>query len=158
MKRKIAVCITVLLCLISLCLLTACDSGAISGSHKATEFVCGKKYLSQSAESDSFKRAAYYKFDNDGSGEYYYYYQDNGSGAPNIIAYTVTFKYIYVDESTVMCFYDGVAYHEEHNRGKEVASDWSRALLVSENVILESSGGNKYLNEDYIKTLPNFCK
>lgn len=116
------------------------------------------------------KKYIYYDSVNEDKNEYesYYIFYANGTGkrrcfkivTSSVDDYTINFKYTFVDKdkSAVVCFYDSVDYGDKHNTSYKPSSDWSVLLTVSKNVLCSAGiyGYSFYINENYLKTIPNF--
>ena len=119
----------------------------------------GKKYIKADQLSEKEEEQTYYLFNKDGYGNYRYHnsYYSSYEGAHKVTAYTITFKYEFIEsESTVFCFFDSVK--SEGNDSVVVNSNWTATLLVTDFVLMGTSNV-LYNNEEYAeKELPNFDK
>ena len=118
-----------------------CSSAPVSAL--ATE----KKYYADITADVDIDDRAYYLFHADGTGEFYYYCYYNGSSYQTLNEYTVYFE-------TIVCVFDRVE-AGERNKDELPESDWARILMVSEDVIMNTSG-SVYYNEDFLTEHPNF--
>lgn len=156
MKRKI--CIALLIAIVAcfaVCLFSACGGSALK---------MNDKYILDIDVKENENEQVYFIFYSNGTGKYKYYYNhvssiDSSYNYTN--DYTITFKYTYADgdNSAVVCFYDSVEYGSNHTQnGSTVSTSWTRLLTVSDNVLCyaSSSGYTYYINENYLKTIPNF--
>lgn len=105
----------------------------------------------------------YYKFNNDGSGVYTYYrwfYNNKEGESDKITHYTLDFKYEYIDSSktTVMLFYNGITYLDDHNQSTTTDySTWNKLFTVSKGTIINLDSSNIFYNVDYLKNeYPDF--
>ena len=183
MKKKLFAIIFVLILTVSgVTALAACDN---AGGKAISALQTEKKYLAESTvnsgltEEDILAQPgeyltyqSYYVFHADGTCEYVCNkidYRDYNIHAK----YTLHFKYTFVDEekSAVACFYDRLdnqsiilkGYKDEtDNEGIPYDydfTDWSRLVTVSKNVLcVMGTGYTFYVNEDYVKQIPNFNK
>lgn len=179
MKKKIAAILLMLMLVLSCAaVLASCDN---QKDNSQSGLTYGKKYIYERAINvDDPETVIEYKFNADGTGTFYYKDITKGYDNLTIIEYTITFKYVFVDDdnSAVACFF-----HEAENKSRKAErtgmdenynyiysqfttpynlelSDWSRLVSVSKNVLAETltTGIRKYVNEDYAKTLTNFNK
>ena len=119
----------------------------------------GTKYIKADQVSEKEDEQTYYLFNKNGYGNYHYYnrYYSSYEGVHKVTAYTITFKYEFIEsESTVFCFFDSAK-----NEGDDVVvvnSNWTATLLVTDFVLMGTSNAF-YINEEYAeKELPNFDK
>ena len=184
MKNKIfAMLFVLVLIATSITALAACDKTGRSKNIGALQME--KKYLAEKTVNSNLTEEdilaqpgeyltyqSYYVFHADGTGEYVCNeidYRDYNIHAK----YTLHFKYTFVDEekSAVACFYDRLdnqsiilkGYKDEtDNEGIPYdydLTDWSRLVTVSKNVLcVTGTGYTFYVNEDYVKQIPNFNK
>ena len=156
----------ILACMCMAAVMTGCNSAdgtdAGAGGDAVAALQMEKRYL-DSYSSEYRDMSCYYLFHADGTGEYTYHFdyyyddKDHPSDMDDHEHYTIRFKYTYADadKSAVVCFFDGVTYLE--NNGETVDSRWSQLLTVSENVLIAAgSSSGVYVNEDYLKTIPNY--
>ncbi len=144
MKKKLIIFVSLIICSLALLLaLPACDNTAGSLQYD-------KKYIAEGHANNDKER--YYLFHSDGTGIYKYF----SSGYTYAYDYTVSFKYTYADEdkTAVVCLFDSVEYGSKDTE-KSVSTDWSELLTVSKNVLC-TTNGYFYINEDYLKEIPNF--
>ena len=127
-----------------------CSSAPVSAL--ATE----KKYYADITADVDIDDRVYYLFHADGTGELYYYCYYNGSSYQTLNEYTVYFDYTFIDKDmeTIVCVFDRVE-AGERNKDELPESDWARILMVSEDVIMNTSG-SVYYNEDFLTEHPNF--
>ena len=156
MKRRLfAILLAAVACFGVLFALSACGGSSLQ---------MNKKYIDEEYVKDAEAQQSYYLFRSDGTGIYKCYYDYDSPYDPSndfTMDYTVTFKYVYVDNQreAVVCFYDSVEYGEvdtgDYNR---VESDWSVLLTVSRNVLCSAGTGGYtfYINEDYLDEIPDF--
>lgn len=157
MKRKLcALLLFVAVAAFSVCSLSACDKDEDDLGLKM-----GVRYIrSNLVNAGNDAEEHYLVFHSNGTGEYVYkhtysYY----AGETSRYNYTITFKYTYTDaeKSTVVCFYDSISYGEDHNQSKNSRADWSMTIGVSKNVLIAlDSASSMYINENYIKNIPNY--
>lgn len=148
MKRKLSVLSIVCVIIFSVCAFSACGDDI-------DELQMNTKYISTYDVGEEANKQSYFIFNSDGTGEYRYY-------LPSYNDYTVHFKYTYTDKdkSSAVCFYDSVEYGAGHLSSTTIESNWSYVLTVSKNVVcrVSSYGYSIYVNENYLKTIPNFDK
>lgn len=150
MKKKLVIFVSLIICSLALLLaLSACDSPSNDGS----DLQFDKKYIAK--EHANKDTEGYYLFHSDGTGIYKYYDEEYDY----TVDYTVSFKYTYADndKTAVVCLFDSVKYGSKHSASSlfNVGTHWTSLLTVSKNVIC-TTGGNVYINEDYLKEIPNF--
>lgn len=157
MKKKLVIFVSLIVCSLALLLaLPACDNPSNGTSNGDCDLQYDKKYIYLTNVNND--KDCYYLFLADGTGFYRYYhkYEDSLFEKTYIYDYTVNFKYTYADndKSAVVCLFDSVEYGSTDNT-KEVKTNWSILLTVSKNVLCTTSG-SFYINEDYLKEIPNF--
>ncbi len=142
----------ILLACLSLCLCL------FAGCSKKPNLDFGVKYYSEYdiSEGKDKEEWKYYRFNKNGTGEYYYY---NAYGE-KIEDYTIIFKYTVVDKDSeaVACFYDGIKYGDKHNVEWDYTNHpqkWSSLLTVSDDVLM-TKGGSLFIGENYLEEIPNF--
>ena len=143
--KKIAV--FTMLIVITLCCafaFTACGKDELT-------LVMDKRYIFENdAKKDADKQASFI-FHSNGTGEYtihddYYDIHEH---------YVIHFKYTYADsdKSAVVCFYDSITRLDGDDGSSH--TKWSRLVTISKNVLV-TSASDYWINEDYLKTIPNF--
>lgn len=95
---------------------------------------------------------SYYIFTSADEGEHHYYYAGIDSNS-RIYSYTIHFRYKIVGEMA-HCFFDSVEYGVDDTE-KTVSSDWTRSLGADVDFLMQTNG-TYYINEDYLKEIPNF--
>lgn len=156
MKRRFfAIFLATVACFGALFALSAC--GGVSSLQM------NKKYIDEEYVKDAEAQQSYYLFRSNGTGICKFYYDYDSPYDPSedfTVDYTVTFKYVYVDNQreAVVCFYDSVEYGEADTGEYKVVSDWSVLLTVSRNVLCSAGTGGYtfYVNEDYLGEIPDF--
>ena len=143
--------ITTLCCVFAF---SACEDNDVS------ELVMDKRYIREDDAKKESQQQSSYVFHSDGTGEYTFHY--DGYNDYDHEHYKITFKYTYADgdKSAVVCFYDSAEALEgnyDGGYGLGYLTKWSRVLLVSKNVLV-LGGTEVWINEDYLKTIPNFGK
>lgn len=176
MKKQAILTILIFITLCCLFAFTSCErNGEVSvaadqnkESQAQEVLVMDKRYISESHVRSSAEKQIYYVFHSDGAGEYIYHYDydyisdyDKKYDEHIHRHYAIHFKYTYVDrdKSAVVCFYDSIERFEGDD-GSYKSTSWSELITVSENV-LSTIGSNDYvfwINEDYLKTIPNYRK
>ena len=152
MKKRLGlILLTVVVACFALFGLSACDSNV-------EQLQTNKKYIYSSDVGEDADKQAYYIFNSDGTGKYRYYFYFDIDSIFNE-DYTVKFRYTYVDndKSAVVCLFDSVTYGSD-NGTYRVSTTWTKLLSVSKNVLcIAGTGGyGFYINQDYLKTVPNF--
>lgn len=142
MKKFVAVaCVAAIV--LTLCFaLTACGgTGNVS---------YGKKYINSYDVRAEEKSQEYYVINSDGTAEYHAYSQYVGE-------YVVTYKYSWVDDSTIILAYHSVTYQfPEQATGSRTGE--TLTLTVSKNAIITEKS-DVFFNQDYVeKELTNFGK
>lgn len=147
--------------------LTACGEKANTVGDDAA-LVINKRYIREydannKEKSEQESEQFYYVFYLNGTGElvrHYDYNSSYGDEYSDHFHYSVHFKYTYVDsdKSAVVCFYDSFERLEGDDGKASVSSDWSRLITVSKNLLATTGSGGYlfWINEDYLKTIPNF--
>ena len=147
MKKKLMIFVSLIICSLALLLaLPACDSTSSDGS----DLQLDKKYIAQGQANTTSE--CYYLFYSNGTGIFRANYQTSYGLTSD---YTITFKYTYADndKTAVACFFDSVELGRKNV--VTVSSNWSSLFTVSKNVLFTSAGGI-FINEDYLKEIPNF--
>ena len=73
----------------------------------------------------------------------------------NISSYTIGFRYEFINENSVVCFYDSLIY-DKADAGSKNDSAWLVVLTVSENFVMDFEGGGGYIATTYLDNIPNF--
>ena len=160
--KKLA--IFMMLIIIAICCMFAFS--ACEEDDNVSVLAIDKRYILANDVKKEVNKQDSYVFHFDGTGEYTLHYDyilwDEANDEKNTHNhYKIHFKYTYVDgdKSAVVCFYDNIERLEGDN-GKANPTDWSALLTVSKNV-LATAGSYGYvfwINEDYLKAIPNFGK
>lgn len=150
MKKIVAFTMVIIVVLICAFTFAACGE-----ADSVTTLVMNKRYINEVHVSRDVKNQSSYVFHSDGTGEYTYHYDYSSTHEH----YIIHFKYTYVDSenSAVVCFYDSME-RLDGDDGKGGSTGWSNLITVSKNV-LATVGPSDYvfwINEDYLKTIPNF--
>ena len=151
MKKKIlgaAFCIIAAVMLF--CVFAGCSRTASGGEMGTLEL--NKKYIHESYVQDKDGNYSYYIFTSADEGEHHYYYAGIDSNS-RIYSYTIHFRYKIVGEMA-HCFFDSVEYGVDDTE-KTVSSDWTRSLGADVDFLMQTNG-TYYINEDYLKEIPNF--
>ena len=111
-----------------------------------------KKYIHESYVQDKDGNYSYYIFTSADEGEHHYYYAGIDSNS-RIYSYTIHFRYKIVGEMA-HCFFDSVEYGVDDTE-KTVSSDWTSSLGADVDFLMQTNG-TYYINEDYLKEIPNF--
>lgn len=166
MKKKLCLILTlVIFTALAVIPFAACtgDNGNSGSGNSEYALQTDKKYIRDDDTNKTAYEQNYVLFRADGTGERRCYYIYNGEEDSKYNEdYTIKFKYTYVDsdKSAVVCLFDSVEYGKKHPAGGDkVSSDWTALYTVSKNVC--AAGGSGYtffINEDYLKQLPNFGK
>lgn len=135
-----------------LVVVTLCCAFAFTACGNDGKLAMDKRYIYEDdAKADSAEQRSYI-FHSKGTGEFTYHY-DSGSMHEH---YVIHFKYTYADsdKSAVVCFYDSIT-RLDGDDGSYTLTNWSRLVTISKNVLV--TGASTYwINEDYLKTIPNF--
>lgn len=120
----------------------------------------GKKYILDDDVKIAAGEQTWCIFNADGTGKYHIYYKYESSYyGTEISDYTINFKYSYTNtlKTKIACFYDSITYGATDNQKSDRRS-WSTVFEMGENMILDLGqyGYSIYVNEDYIKQIPNF--
>ena len=143
-------------------ILTLCCGLALTACGKAEAtagtLAMNKRYIRESdVKEDSSKQISYVFYSN-GTGKYTYHYDYESIFNPEHSHYVITFQYTYADndKSAVVCFYD--SFEALEGNTTEALTDWSTLVTVSKNVLATtgSYGYTFWINEDYLKNIPNF--
>ena len=151
MKKKIlgaAFCIIAAVMLF--CVFAGCSRTASGGEMGTLEL--NKKYIHESYVQDKDGNYSYYIFTSADEGEHHYYYAGIDSNS-RIYSYTIHFRYKIVGEMA-HCFFDSVEYGVDDTE-KTVSSDWTSSLGADVDFLMQTNG-TYYINEDYLKEIPNF--
>lgn len=151
MKKKIlgaAFCIIAAVMLF--CVFAGCSRTASGGEMGTLEL--NKKYIHESYVQDKDGNYSYYIFTSADEGEHHYYYAGIDSNS-RIYSYTIHFRYKIVGEMA-HCFFDSVEYGVDDTE-KSVSSNWSSSLGADVDFLMLTNG-TYYINEDYLKEIPNF--
>lgn len=142
MKKAATVLTVAMMCLCMVCMFTACGaSGAANSEPNVNTAKMNKKYIWDRDIRKDSDSAWWYMLKDDNTGIFH-----RGD------EYEIVFKYTYLDaeKSTAMCFF-----HESD----DYSGLWKATLILSEDVIIESSNGNNvYICEDYLPQIPNYNK
>ena len=169
MKKKILSFVIVLM-LIALSLVTL-----IACKDNSTEVVYGKKYILSDDVNEDADKQCYYVIKDDGTMIYRYYkIYNEKTDETQIIDYILQYLYTFVDsdKSSIVCFYDSLidssVYIDKDGKTFPLKvyyvyslpdKDDSGLIMVSKNVLcIAGTGYTFYINEDYVKTIPNFNK
>ena len=151
MKKKIlGVAFCIIAAVMLFCVFAGCSRTA-SGGEKGT-LELNKKYIHESYVQDKDGNYSYYIFTSADEGEHHYYYAGIDSNS-RIYSYTIHFRYKIVGEMA-HCFFDSVEYGVDDTE-KSVSSNWSSSLGADVDFLLRTNG-IYYINEDYLKEIPNF--
>ncbi len=151
MKRKFsAVVFCIFAAVMLFCVFAGCSRTASGGEMGTLEL--NKKYIHESYVQDKDGNYSYYIFTSADEGEHHYYYAGIDSNS-RIYSYTIHFRYKIVGEMA-HCFFDSVEYGVDDTE-KSVSSNWSSSLGADVDFLLRTNG-IYYINEDYLKEIPNF--
>ena len=142
---------------IMLIITTLCCVFAFPGCDEdVSKLAMNKRYINEADVDKDADEQQSYVFHSNGTGEYTYHF--NG-GYPNRYHIVIHFKYTYVDSDkrAVVGFYDSLERLEDDD-GKFNNNGWTSLVTISKNVLAtaDSSGYTFWINEDYLKTIPNF--
>lgn len=171
MKKKILSFVIVLMLIaLSLVTLIACKDNSI-------EVVYGKKYILSDDVNEEADKQRYYVIKDDGTMIYRYYkIYNEKTDETQIIDYILQYRYTFVDsdKSSIVCFYDSLidssVYIDKDGKTFPLKDyyigynylpdkDASELIIVSKNVLcIAGTGYTFYINEDYVKNIPNFNK
>ena len=132
------------------CAFAGCSKTTSGGEMGTLEL--NKKYIHESYVQDKDGNYSYYIFTSADEGEAHYYYAGTGSNS-RIYSYTITFHYKIVGEM-VNCFFHSVEY-DTVDTEKNASTGWSYTLGADVDFLLQTNG-IYYINEDYLKEIPNF--
>ncbi len=132
------------------CVFAGCSRTASGGEMGTLEL--NKKYIHESYVQDKDGNYSYYIFTSADEGEHHYYYAGIDSNS-RIYSYTIHFRYKIVGEMA-HCFFDSVEYGVDDTE-KSVSSDWTSSLGADVDFLMQTNG-TYYINEDYLKEIPNF--
>ena len=151
MKRKfLAAVFCIFAAAMLFCAFAGCSKTTSGGEMGTLEL--NKKYIHESYVQDKDGNYSYYIFTSADEGEHHYYYPGIGSNS-RIYSYTIYFRYKIVGEMA-HCFFDSVEYGVDDTE-KSVSSNWSSSLGADVDFLLRTNG-IYYINEDYLKEIPNF--
>lgn len=151
MKRKFsAVVFCIIAAVMLFCVFAGCSRTASGGEMGTLEL--NKKYIHESYVQDKDGNYSYYIFTSADEGEHHYYYAGIDSNS-RIYSYTIHFRYKIVGEMA-HCFFDSVEYGVDDTE-KSVSSDWTSSLGADVDFLMQTNG-TYYINEDYLKEIPNF--
>lgn len=149
--KKFAVIITFIIAVL-------CCAFAFSacGGNEA-KLAMNKRYIIKSDVRNDENKQVSLVFHSNGTGEYTYHFDYTSTHNH----YIIHFKYTFVEEdkSAVVCFYDSLE-RLDGDDGKYNSTSWSELVNVSKNVLatVGTYGYVFWINEDYLKTIPNFGK
>ena len=138
-----------------LVVVTLCCAFAFTACGNDGKLAMDKRYIYEGdAKADSDEQRSYI-FHSRGTGEYTYHFDDSYGSHYH---YVIHFKYTYVDEdkSAVACFYDSIT-RLDGDDGSYTSTTWSSLVIISKNVLTTGSS-TFWINEDYLKTIPNYSK
>ena len=151
MKKKIlGVAFCIIAAVMLFCVFAGCSRTASGGEMGTLEL--NKKYIHESYVQDKDGNYSYYIFTSADEGEHHYYYAGIDSNS-RIYSYTIYFRYKIVGEMA-HCFFDSVEYGVDDTE-KTVSSDWTSSLGADVDFLMQTNG-TYYINEDYLKEIPNF--
>lgn len=151
MKKKIlGVAFCIIAAVMLFCVFAGCSRTASGGEMGTLEL--NKKYIHESYVQDKDGNYSYYIFTSADEGAYHYYYAGIDSNS-SIYSYTIHFRYKIVGEMA-HCFFDSVEYGVDDTE-KSVSSDWTSSLGADVDFLMQTNG-TYYINEDYLKEIPNF--
>lgn len=151
MKKKIlGVAFCIIAAVMLFCVFAGCSRTASGGEMGTLEL--NKKYIHESYVQDKDGNYSYYIFTSADEGEHHYYYAGIDSNS-RIYSYTIHFRYKIVGEMA-HCFFDSVEYGVDDTE-KSVSSDWTSSLGADVDFLMQTNG-TYYINEDYLKEIPNF--
>ena len=154
MKKRLCLILTlVIITVLAVIPFTACtDDGEYA-------LKTDKKYIRESDINQETSGQNYVLFRTNGTGEYKYLYISSVSSDYNE-DYKINFKYVYADsdKSTVICLFDSIQFGKNHPNNITGYYDWSKMFTVSKDVVCSvgGTGYTMYINEDFIKEIPNF--
>ena len=152
MKKKIlGVAFCIIAAVMLFCVFAGCSRTASGGEMGTLEL--NKKYIHESYVQDKDGNYSYYIFTSADEGVYRFHDYYAGSGSGRIYSYTIHFRYKIVGEMA-HCFFDSVEYGVDDTE-KSVSSNWSSSLGADVDFLLQTNG-IYYINEDYLKEIPNF--
>lgn len=133
---------------------TLCCAFAFTACGSDAKLVMNKRYIYYVEVKKDVAEQSSYVFHSNGTGEYTNHTDDNYGSHKH---YVIHFKYTYVDKekSAVVCFYDSLE-RLEGDDGKYTSTTWSSLVTISKNVLATGSS-TLWINEDYLKTIPNYC-
>ncbi len=151
MKKKIlGVAFCIIAAVMLFCVFAGCSRTA-SGGEKGT-LELNKKYIHESDVRLDETVQRYFNFISADEGKYHYY-AVSPLNDKMIYSYTITFHYKIVGEM-VNCFFDSVEY-DTVDTEKNASTGWSYTLGADVDFLLQTNG-IYYINEDYLKEIPNF--
>lgn len=151
MKKKIlGVAFCIIAAVMLFCVFAGCSRTASGGEMGTLEL--NKKYIHESYVQDKDGNYSYYIFTSADEGEHHYYYAGIDSNS-RIYSYTIHFRYKIVGEMA-HCFFASVEYGVDDTE-KSVSSDWTSSLGADVDFLMQTNG-TYYINEDYLKEIPNF--
>ena len=151
MKRKFSAAVFCIFAAAMLfCAFAGCSKTTSGGEMGTLEL--NKKYIHESYVQDKDGNYSYYIFTSADEGEAHYYYAGTGSNS-RIYSYTIYFRYKIVGEMA-HCFFDSVEY-DTVDTEKNASTGWSYTLGADVDFLLQTNG-TYYINEDYLKEIPNF--
>ena len=151
MKRKFSAAVFCIFAAAMLfCAFAGCSKTSSGGEMGTLEL--NKKYIHESYVQDKDGNYSYYIFTSADEGEHHYYYAGIDSNG-RIYSYTIHFRYKIVGEMA-HCFFDSVEYGVDDTE-KTVSSDWTSSLGADVDFLMQTNG-TYYINEDYLKEIPNF--
>ncbi len=134
-----------------------CSFSFVACSNTDVSLAMDKRYIYDGAVNKDAEKQIFYVFHRDSTGEYTYHYD----GTYEHYHYIIHFKYTYVDgeKSAVVCLYDSLE-RLDGDDGSSISTRWSELVSASKNVLatVGSKGYIFWINEDYLKELPNFGK
>lgn len=132
------------------CAFAGCSKTASGGEMGTLEL--NKKYIRESDVRLDEAVQRYFIFTTADTGRYHYYY-NYYEYTGEIHSYTITFHYKIVGEMA-NCFFDSVEY-DAVDTEKDASTGWSYTLGVDVDFLLQTNG-TYYINEDFLKEIPNF--
>ncbi|MCH5147375.1 MAG: hypothetical protein J1F61_05175 [Clostridiales bacterium] len=135
-----------------LVVVTLCCAFAFTACGSDGKLAMDKRYIFSSEVKKDAAEQSSFVFHSNGTGEYTLH--DDYSHAH----YVIHFKYTYADsdKSAVVCFYDSITTLDGDD-GSYTSTNWSRLVTISKNVLV-TGASTFWINEDYLKTIPNYSK
>lgn len=133
-------------------LLGACSKTTGSTSNQGLSY--GERYIDKNRLYYAEENRIYYLFRADQTGDYRYYSEFD----PALIEdYTISFRWAWMGEAMVNCFYNGATFGPKH-AGNGPSNRWVSQLNVSRECVSQHSSPSfafeMFIAESYLATLP----